>query len=1009
MSTRFWDPYLLSALGLLVISIACGGSSEKSGAMPSTQVLANSRQTATRLSSLPSLPGIILDRPERPTAKPKLGTRWEAHYTPTYFDNVETLVSVPSTGFQLDDAGSFTSTDSEVIVGKHSIKGSYSGSAKYTPFYQTAASLLLTAGHTYNVTFKYKLLTTPSNGVEVLFYSPTGGSQGDFLPSYTITGTAGQSGTATLTNTLHNFTDYQARWDFPGTGSVSIDEIVLTDVTTGTVVATENAEQIGLGVGNGLQLLDGASITTDSTQVIAGQGSLALSGYSQIVTVPAVVTLAASTTYIIDFDYRILDPGSDTQVLYIWLQPPGVDDQQQWVLLERPLKNSTSLGTFSTGAESATAANYELHIAATGTSSVIVDNIAIYRVDPVSTTSENPSWPALENAPFPRLGRYSFISANTEVLNPFDGIPPFTYRQAELEKRIAFADITVGLVPDIQAQSSAFPRTIKKLNPSAVLLPYRISEEQDTTQPPPYDANISVTYPFQQNFATEWFERTSTGTLLDETDYPGIRPANISSFCPIVNGKTYAEAMLGWLNGTVLSSGLWDGVFFDNLFGRVNPHLPNAFNPALFDVDWNNNGLRDETLASTTEMTRQAAIALLQSLNTQTGGSQLVIGNAGPLPEITLAAYVNGYVFETFNRSWGDFKDSSPNPAMWRLFLDSYRAMGDSARAPAISILEGSSSFLPSPITHGGQITPTADDLRRHRLAMGSALLGDGFYGFDLVGNLSTPYWYDEYSVNADGTAVEDLSAKGYLGHPLTDAVELADAGTLIFHEDFEGTSLPSTFYGDSPPVTVGITNTPGEVISGNGSLFIADPDHTTLRYPSTGTNQGAVPFVPGNTYRVVFDWRVLETLDGNLNFDFGDYKSVYTVPGLVTGDSGTANFPAAMPLNANWSLHFDFLGGGKIAIDNLHVYQGGVGPWRRDFENGFVLVNPYLQPHTFSAADIAGTLNRTHVHRINGTQAPDINNGQPVNGALTLQPLDAVILLADRIELRRPARSHRP
>jgi hypothetical protein len=27
--------------------------------------------------------------------------------------------------------------------------------------------------------------------------------------------------------------------------------------------------------------------------------------------------------------------------------------------------------------------------------------------------------------------------------------------------------------------------------------------------------------------------------------------------------------------------------------------------------------------------------------------------------------------------------------------------------------------------------------------------------------------------------------------------------------------------------------------------------------------------------------------------------------------------------------------GGGSIAIDNFRIYEGGVGPWRRDFENG--------------------------------------------------------------------------
>src|SRR6185437_13884807 len=95
--------------------------------------------------------------------------------------------------------------------------------------------------------------------------------------------------------------------------------------------------------------------------------------------------------------------------------------------------------------------------------------------------------------------------------------------------------------------------------------------------------------------------------------------------------------------------------------------------------------------------------------------------------------------------------------------------------------------------------------------------------------------------------------------------------------------------------------------------------------------------------------------------------------------------------------------GGGKVAIDNVTLSLGGVGMWRRDFENGFVLVNPFNQPHTFTAAELAGAMNRSGVHRIKGTQAPDVNNGQPVSGSLTLGAFDAVILLADPVHLGAP------
>jgi uncharacterized protein (TIGR03437 family) len=128
-----------------------------------------------------------------------------------------------------------------------------------------------------------------------------------------------------------------------------------------------------------------------------------------------------------------------------------------------------------------------------------------------------------------------------------------------------------------------------------------------------------------------------------------------------------------------------------------------------------------------------------------------------------------------------------------------------------------------------------------------------------------------------------------------------------------------------------------------------------------------------------------------------------------VAGSHGTTHFPFTIPSDGQWTINIYFGGGGKVAIDNIRITQGGVGPWRRDFENGFVLVNPLDAPHTFSAADLAGSLHRSGIRRIKGTQAPDVNNGQPVIGDLTLAPFDAIILLADHIDAPVISAASRP
>jgi len=937
-------------------------------------------------------------------------TRYQAEYTPIYSDNVETVGTALAPGFVFGPAGAFTSNPSEVILGKASIKGSYSGNANFTQYLQTNPSVIpLMPNHSYQVTFQYKILTAPSNGFQVLFFSQTGANQGNFLPSTTVTGAPGSTGTATLTNTLSSYSDYEALWTIGGTGAISIDNIQLIDVATGKVIATENAEGMAPTVGSGLQLQNGASVITDPSLVIAGQGSILLADYGTVATVPIVVSVSGNTTYIAEFQYRILNPGSGATVLHIWFQPAGTTDPQLQVSLRAPLKNSAPTGTFSTGALTAGAASYILNISATADSSVIIDNFSIFRQDAVATSAAPSNWVGLDRLPFPRLGMYIFDTPADLAQFPEDGTPPFTYSQDQLESRLAFADVIAGVQPGHQANEPDFVRRIRKLNPNAVFLPYRISEEQGFGLTPLPFSNVSLEYLFQQSVADDWSVRDTKGNYVVESDYPFIHLMNISPFCPVDNGQGFTSAVLNWLTASVFSSGLWDGVFFDNLFGRINPHIPNSGNPALLDYDWNRNGTRDETPASTSDMTRNAAIQILQDFRAKTGGLQLVIGNPGAMPELPLAQYVNGYLFEGFNSNWeGPSVPTweSKSPEMWRAALDAYRKVQQLVRKPAINLIQSNGPGPLTPVFGGNsQITPTAADLHRHRFTMGTALLGDGFYFYNLVGDFSPPYFYDEYAVDGTGTAVEDRSKKGYLGQALTDAVELASSSTLIFSEDFEDSTLPASFYPGSQQTTVAISQLPSEVISGTGSLVISNPDHTQQSYNLASTVPGALQFIQGNAYRVVFDYRIIETLDGPLHVDFWNFSSnsaglaLYLPPGVVAGDSGTADFPVTITSSGNWSLRIGFFnGGGKIAVDNLRVYQGGVGPWRRDFENGLVLVNPFLQSHTFSAADLAGVLKRTGIHRIKGTQAPDINNGQPVTGSLTLAPFDAIVLLADPI-----------
>src|SRR5687767_13580605 len=103
-----------------------------------------------------------------------------------------TLRAASTGGLLLETIGSITSDRAEVVSGTRSIKGSYSGTNSYTPCLRSdPARLPLQRNQTYRATFRYRILTTPNRGFEVLFFSPIAGQQNNFLPSQTVRGEAG--------------------------------------------------------------------------------------------------------------------------------------------------------------------------------------------------------------------------------------------------------------------------------------------------------------------------------------------------------------------------------------------------------------------------------------------------------------------------------------------------------------------------------------------------------------------------------------------------------------------------------------------------------------------------------------------------------------------------------------------------------------------------------------------------------------------------------------------------
>jgi hypothetical protein len=82
-------------------------------------------------------------------------------------------------------------------------------------------------------------------------------------------------------------------------------------------------------------------------------------------------------------------------------------------------------------------------------------------------------------------------------------------------------------------------------------------------------------------------------------------------------------------------------------------------------------------------------------------------------------------------------------------------------------------------------------------------------------------------------------------------------------------------------------------------------------------------------------------------------------------------------------------LGGqaGDVWVDDVHFQQGVTSLWRRDFQNGIVLVNPAFTPMTAPLGQ--------SFRRISGVSDPATNDGAIVT-QITVPPSDARFLIGD-------------
>ena len=406
----------------------------------------------------------------------------------------------------------------------------------------------------------------------------------------------------------------------------------------------------------------------------------------------------------------------------------------------------------------------------------------------------------------------------------------------------------------------------------------------------------------------------------------------------------------------------WDGVLIDvSMADYAASYLGSPYCRTIA----NRAALSTETDYAAFDRAWQVGIEnYLNQVRTRVGNDSIIVPNAAP----PVFETVNGATFEGFptatttSQKWHENIAGPTRSASQGAYLE-WNANVTNPNAATV-------------ITYG-----STTDYRLVRFGLCTALMGDGYFAYEAsgTGHSITGRWYDEYDNAGAG--------KGFLGAPIGTASKqvsaLSSPDLLGGYGGFANQSALSAW--QLYPRT-------GYAASGvlDGGAAKISVTQSAGAFRGVSISRPSIALAAGKTYTLSFRARAdrslpLQALLQQANSPYSVHAIAEQVP--LTTEWRTFELPlttSAADSAANLILNMG-TSVGTIWIDDIKVQAGDRSVYRRDYEGGVALVN---------ATDAAVTVALGGSFRkINGTQAPQVNDGSLVT-AVTIPAKDGLVLL---------------
>jgi len=282
------------------------------------------------------------------------------------------------------------------------------------------------------------------------------------------------------------------------------------------------------------------------------------------------------------------------------------------------------------------------------------------------------------------------------------------------------------LILDMETQinSRSQLQKIKKLNPNIKILAYITSQEirKDALY-----GNSIMRKKLVSGIYNDWYLTDFDDNRI--TFWPGTYMLNPADTCPNQGGKRFNEYLAGFVVNEIFSTGLWDGIFYDNAWGSLTWLTGNK-------VDFNKDGKSDSNI----DLHWQNGFKFLFNETRRLSGDNfIVMGNGNSSDYVN---ELNGIMLENF---------ASDNLS-WKQSMQIYNYYENGSQTPKTMVINANTNN-----------TGNKNDYKKMRFGLASALMGGGYSSFDHgSADHAQTWWYDEYDVDLGKPVGKAVSANNY-------------------------------------------------------------------------------------------------------------------------------------------------------------------------------------------------------------------------------------------------------